>query len=218
MPAAARRRCSECGGALPTTSRGHRTTCSNKCRLARKRRLDKEAARWQEDNDAHTGTQVMRAQARDEVRAELPHVIQQELRPVVREAITEEVIRAINELVGLAPLAVAKIHEDIQSDDALIRQKAYTLLMKYTVGHPSLVQPADTAQGSQINVSFELPRPDQHAIQTDADAEVIPEEDKSCDMCQEVKPASQFVANSARCLSCFESWKATILSEHGAPA
>lgn len=154
----------------------------------------------------------------DSIRRHTPSVVdkvmREELRPIVREAITEDVIRAIDSMLKLTPRAIEMIEQDMESDDPLVRQKAYTLLMKYTTGHPALLQANDAAQGSQINVSFELPRPsgtiDAEATIDEAD---VPEEDKQCDICETIKPVSEFVVGSSRCQVCFDNWKATINEE-----
>lgn len=146
----------------------------------------------------------------DYTRTVIEKLAQEELRPIVREAITEETIRAINELVRLAPRAVQLIAQDMESEDSLVRQKAYTLMMKYTVGHPALVQPKDTASGNQITVNFGLPRPE------DVPEEAVTVEsleERECDMCHQVKPEDEFVANSSRCQACFDEWKATITAD-----
>lgn len=160
-----------------------------------------------------------RRELSDQVRRHAPGVIdkvmREELRPIVREAITEDVIRAIDSMLKLTPRAIEMIEEDLESPDPLVRQKAYTLLLKYTTGHPALLQANDTQAGSQINVSFELPRPDATADTeaTAEEAEVVEEEDRQCDICETIKPISQFVVGSNRCAVCFDTWKATINEE-----
>lgn len=211
MPAA--RRCSECGGTL--AHKGPKAlTCSDACRSARHRRLERDAAREQEEAQLPDDVRRIREQVRHESPGIIDKVLKQELRPIVREAITEETVRAINELVKLAPRAIQLIADDMESDDALVRQKAYSLLLRYTVGHPAILAHEDTAAGAQINVHFDLPRPDPDAITTDAVEIEPPEEDRECDLCHEVKPASQFVVNSSRCQSCFDNWKATIIEDY----
>lgn len=160
---------------------------------------------------------------REAVRRESPDVINKvmrdELAPVVREAITEDTLRAIRSLIGLTPRAVKLIEEDLESKDPVIRQRAYTLLMKYTVGHPSLVQPKDTGDNRQINVTFELPRPEAVPIDMDgaSDTELPhPVELRQCDLCNEFKREEEFVAPlpAERCKTCFTETKARILAEY----
>jgi hypothetical protein len=144
------------------------------------------------------------------VRSELPdvahRVIEEEIRPVVRESITADTLRAISKMVALTPHAVAAIQEDLLSDNEVVRQRAYTLIMKYTVGHSALVQPPDQDRTQPLQIHFDLPRP------TDApdpepdepepeveDAEVV----RECDTCRADKPESDFVANSDRCVECY---------------
>jgi hypothetical protein len=128
-----------------------------------------------------------------------------------RQALTEDVLRAIERLVGLTPAAVNALTEDLMGDDKVIRQRAYTLLFKYTTGHPALVKPEDTDDKSQLVVNFNLPRPD-----LKDDAEVEPEaadELKVCDLCSQEKPVSEFEVGSSRCTECFEAWKKTIAEQ-----
>ncbi len=144
----------------------------------------------------------------DDVPAIGREVMKEELRPVVREMLTEDVLRSIQKLVALTPDAVDKIAEDLHSDDLVLRNKAYTLITRYTIGHQSLVPPTEMeAQG--LTVNFHLPRPGDQpdssdavtgsAVELDADDEF-----RTCDMCGEEKPITEFIARSFRCSTCFE--------------
>lgn len=212
MPAA--RTCSECGGSLAGKSPKAKT-CGDRCRAARARRKIRDARREEEISQAPQHIQELTAQVRREAPSVIDKVMREELRPIVREALTEDVIRAIDGMLKLTPRAIELIAADMEDEDPLVRQKAYTLLMKYTTGHPALIQANDTNAGSQINVSFELPRPSDtatHDAEAVEEAEVE-EEDRTCDICESVKPVSQFVSDSSRCIECFEKWKATINTE-----
>lgn len=153
---------------------------------------------------------AVRREAPDSIHA----VMKEELRPIIREALTEDTLRAIQALVNLTPRAVELIGQDLESDDALVRQKAYTLLLKYTAGHPAVVKPEEGPAGNQINVSFELPRPEQTVDMTADDVDVI--DLKQCDMCHADKPVTEFVANSNRCQECMDRWKNTVTEEFNA--
>jgi hypothetical protein len=148
-------------------------------------------------------------------------VIQEEIRPVVRESITEDTLKAIRDMVALTPATVAAIQEDLQSEDAVVRQRAYTLILKYTVGHQAIVRPPDEDRTQPITVNFQLDRPPQ------ADAPDLPEqaepvestavEVKTCDMCGKEDTADKFAANSTRCLSCYDKQRRRadeFLSDH----
>jgi hypothetical protein len=135
------------------------------------------------------------------------------IRPMIREAITEDTIQAIHQMVGLTSRAVSAIEEDLGSEDALIRQRAYTLLIKYTVGNRAVVPETPVDHNAPINITFGLPRPADADNMIDADAQVL--ETKECDACHQDKPLSDFVANSDRCGVCFEEWRARLTEEYG---
>lgn len=205
------RACSECANPLSSRSVTSKT-CSNACRLKRSRRL-KRVKQDQADFEAAYPGDGARAVA-DIVRREsydtVMRVTQSEITPIVREALTEDVLRAVQAMIGLTPRAVQLLGEDLESEDATIRQRAYTLLIKYTAGHPALLQPKDADHGAQLVVQFGLPRPDAEALVA-PEAEVV--EDLTCDMCGEDKPATEFESGSLRCRPCFETWKATVLEQ-----
>lgn len=133
-------------------------------------------------------------------------IIEEEIRPLVRESITEDTLRAIGDMVALTPTAVAALREDLASEDATVRQRAYTLLLKYTVGHQALVRPPDEDKTQPLEVVFNLPRPESPEIENAdvVEATVV----HTCDKCGEEKPVSEFVAESERCSTCFEKQQA----------
>lgn len=134
------------------------------------------------------------------------HVIEEEIRPVVRESITADTLKAIADMVALTPTAVAALQEDLLSEDATIRQRAYTLLMKYTVGHHAIVTPEDKDKTGPLHVHFNLPRPEEAESM---DGEVVVEDTlKTCDTCGQEKPVGSFVANSDRCEDCYTKQQA----------
>lgn len=213
MPLA--RTCSECPNSLAGARPGTKT-CSNKCRQTRSRRL-RRAKREEEQFVENNGVaaQEIAAMVRRETPDYVKNVIQHELQPIVRDALTEDTLRAIKSLIGLTPRIVELIAQDLESDDDVVRQKAYTLVAKYTVGHPAMVQPDQTGLQGQMVINFGLPRPDAEAIaQVDApDAEAV--ELKTCDMCREDKPEPEFVAGSDRCQACFDNWRETVMGQFG---
>lgn len=205
MPLA--RTCSECGTVLAGKSVKAKT-CSNACRLRRSkrlRRISKEQAEMAEVG----GVSEIAAMVRRESPDIAQDVLRKELAPIVRQALTEDVLQAINSLVGLTPRAVQALHEDLECDDRVLRQRAYTLLFKYTTGHPALVKPDDTNDQSQIVVNFNLPRPD--SVPEELAADVV--ELRICDMCGEEKPETEFETGSDRCTPCFEAWRETVKSQ-----
>lgn len=129
--------------------------------------------------------------------------MKEEYRPIVREAMTEDALRAIQRMVGLTPLAVECIEDDLTCGDPTIRQRAYTLLMKYTVGHQAIVRPEEEVSG-QLVVHFNLPRPGDDVESQGAAVELVAEELRCCDMCGKDKAITQFVAGSDRCTTCYD--------------
>ena len=192
--------CSECGASIAGRAAQART-CSEKCRKRRSKRLSDANRGGPKHDPEHIRTvrEVVRGE-RDDV---LDRTVQEELRPVVREAITEDVLRAIEEFVALTPAVVKAIAEDLNSDDATIRQKAYALVARYTLGHPALV-PDDVSESKALTVHFNLPRPDgsePDAVEAAVEAQAT--EYKTCDMCGEEKAETAFIAGSDRCADCY---------------
>ena len=204
----AARVCSECGGSLEGKAPSAKT-CSVQCRQKRARRR-KAANDNIEAQQAEVAVAQVVAREHDTV---IERVLQQELEPVVRAAIDDEVLRAVDKLVKLTPLAISVLEEDLASDDAVLRQRAANTLVKYTIGHPALLKPQDEKH-EQLIVNFNLPRPDDDPASGQdevlRDVEEV-EEDRVCDMCGELKPLPEFVAGSDRCKTCFEEYKANIL-------
>jgi hypothetical protein len=107
------------------------------------------------------------------------------------------------------------IEEDLQSEDATIRQRAYSLCMKYTVGHPAVVRPEDANAGQQLVVNFQLPRPgvDERGDPRDGQADIADGEASevvSCDACGTDKPLNEMVSGSTRCQECFDKRAAEV--------
>jgi DNA-directed RNA polymerase subunit RPC12/RpoP len=208
----AERTCSECSKSLANKS-VRAITCSDRCQKARQRRLAR--AKEREENyvkDAGITADELRHSVRKGANGAIAAVLKDELAPVVREAIDEDVLRAIDQMVTLTPAAVAALQEDLVCEDRTLRQRAYQLLFRYTVGHPALVKPNDEMQGGMV-VNFNLPRPDEApAIEAEVpdDAEPVMRE---CDMCNELKPEAEFVAGSYRCATCSEEYKARVLAQ-----
>ncbi len=142
--------------------------------------------------------------------ADVAHkVIEEEIRPVVRESITQDTLKAISDMVGLTPRAVAAIADDLASEDAVIRQRAYTLIMKYTVGHQAIVRPPEEDKSQPLTVHFELPRPAAPESEPDLDPVEDEAQDlKECDLCHINKPLPDFVSGSDRCKECFDAQQA----------
>lgn len=192
-------------------------TCSDSCRSKRSRRLKrqrKKAGQARAHPDELQGLYQADTGKIEDVAME---VMRAEVQPVVREALTDDVLRAIQDLVHLTPLVVQKIREDIeQTSDPTLRQRAYTLVAKYTLGHPS-VAPAPLEQSAQgMNVTFVMPRPGDTSpagVEAPADGEAV--ELKKCMECSQEKPATEFVAASNKCIECYESLQRDVTERFG---
>lgn len=207
----AKRICSEYGPNNPnckrTLDRPTQKTCSDACRNRRARRLKKqrlEASRKGGENNAHPEHLATLAAAVNKNAKQVAHeTLKEEMKPIVREAITEDVLKSINDLVALTPKMVAAIEEDLNNeDDKYLRQKAYSLLARYTLGNSSVAPAPATAAPGPMQVVFQLPRPGDDG-QPPITVEV--EELRTCMECQATKPAGEFVANSERCQACHDA-------------
>jgi len=201
--------CSECGKKLPPGSKTTRRTCSDKCRAERSRRIREGHARAQEEalEEVQVTTTAQKAMGRAitaNIDDRIHKVLDRELGPIVREHITEDVQRSIAALLGMMPLAVNAIMEDLAQEDSYDRrQKAYTLLMKYTAGHPKLITDADPTPPSVTVVFPGMERPEGVPEATLAD-DVF-----ECDACAEVQSVDQRAAPGAdRCKTCHENLQA----------
>lgn len=191
--------CTECSA--PITGRG--VTCSDRCRVRRSRRIKEAKGR-------NRGVKPLAvAPSQDQLESAAHEIAIKELTPVVREAITPDVVNAIGAMVNLTPLAISLLEQDLRNADGNIRQRAYTLLMKYTVGNPA-VAPAPEFNPPDFNVNFVMPRPDRsleaetEVIAEISDAEVVPwdAESRECMICHASKPIDEFVGESPRCVEC----------------
>lgn len=217
--ASPRRRCANCG--KPLEGRPNQKTCSPACRAALKRTRDRTNKRQELRALAAVETEFP-AEGPDEVQAAIQRrrddVIREafvdELRPVLREAIDEDVIRAIKGMVGLAPAAILALKQDLESGDAVLRSKAASLIIKYTMGN-NLVTP--TREGSQggLTIINQLPDAPQAAVletgQTEdvIDAEVDEDDDaRRCESCRLPRPASDFVGDAPICNHCLADRRA----------
>ena len=196
--------CTECGKPLPGND-PRRKTCGSACRAKRSRRI-KRARKTKDGPLTFTDDERAITQA---VRSEIPEVghqvMEEELRPIVREAITDETIAAIGKLVALTPTVVEKLSVDVESEDAAIRQKAYTLIAKYTFGHPAIIKTDEEVGGKQMVVNFNIPRPGDDQDSEQPSVEASSQEIRQCDKCGEDKPITEFVAGSYRCSTCYAS-------------
>ncbi len=175
-------------------------------------------------------------QATEEALESLPsvarEVMAEELRPVVREALTGRVLDSIGAMIDLLPLAQDALLEDLTAVRALTndegevqyggdgepiyvvdgdrRSKATALVLKYTVGQPGLAPQPEAPSQAPMVVNFNgMPAP---AGYTDAvvDAIEIGMNERLCDTCEEVKDVTLFVGGSSRCEACHEANRARV--------
>lgn len=203
---AATRVCSECPSALPADAPKVQKTCTAACRAKRSRRLKKVRSEAGQNRAGRTPEQVALAEAASTNKEVAHQVAAEELRPIIREAITEDVLKAVKDLVGLTPAMVEAIQDDIMHGEPEIRQRAYTLLAKYTLGNPSVMPKSAEAQPAPMQVVFNMPRPGDITLGTEGAAplEASAVEVKDCSECATPTPIDDFVAGSDRCQTCHD--------------
>lgn len=205
--------CSECP--KPLTGR-QKFTCSERCRKARSdRRLRDKNERYAQAAEAHRLPEHLKTVS-ESVRKTAPDIgkkiLEQELRPVIREAITADVLEGIANLVRLTPRMVELITEDLESKDPTIRQRAYTLLAKYTFGNQSVAPANAEAQPAAMQVTFNMPRPGDDADVTVVDATEL----RECVECGAGRPAEEFMGASPRCQACHAELMGLVEDRFGA--
>jgi hypothetical protein len=209
----AKKVCSECGKPL---ERANQKTCGTTCRSKRSRRIKRSrAAAAKSTNEKRTHAEHLQPlnQAVNRGARDVAHkILEDELRPIVRESITEDVLKGIGDLVKLTPRMVELIGQDMESEIPDVRQKAYSLLARYTLGNSAVAPQAEQSAGAPMQVVFQLPRPGDSGeppIRVDA-TELL-----TCMECQTEKPAQEFVGNSERCQTCHDGLQAKIQERFG---
>lgn len=206
--------CSDCVFDPPTTLANPKAkTCSDACRGRRSRRLARQRKKSGQNRALPDHQKAMSQAVRKEVGDTMKDVVREELRPVVREAITEDVLRAAQDLVNLTPTMVGAITEDLNSSDKILRQRAYTLLAKYTLGNQSIAPAQATPSTQPMQVNFVLPRPSDTGAPQDAPVAAV--ELRECIECHTDKPDDQFVGSSNRCVDCHREVEARVRARFG---
>lgn len=209
-------RCSECSKPL-VFPEGHERageprprgtkTCGNTCRQRRARRRAKKPQRG--GGSPHpTEALDMAAAVRGEVKDAAHEALKEELAPIVRETLTADVLAAIQTLVGVTPAAIQVLIAQMASEDEAVAQRAATLILKYTMGNPSVAPPPAEQQPQGMTVVFNVPRPGDTEPAPVAAAE--PEELRQCLDCGKTKPAAEFVGSSPKCVECFDGLQAKL--------
>lgn len=208
-------RCSECSAKLVYEDGSPKPagtlTCGPAHRSARARRLKREAKARGGDKRSQHVAEVSDALKNGDA---LHEAAVDEFRPLVREAMTESVLQGIDRLIQATPTALAALEADLTNPDDTIRQRAYTLLLKYTMGNPSVAPPSQQAAPAGLTVQFNLPRPgDDPAATTSVPVEA--EELRSCEDCGAEKSSGEFVAGSNRCQVCHDGMRSMLQERFG---
>lgn len=235
--------CSECGERLPEGTHPSRLTCPDtpdkpSCANRRKQRLKsaaRKAARQRAKPRSASGGLEHDYRGEPMHQAAIPSVsgvssaideighkvIAEELRPMIRQALTDNVLDALTKLVGITPDIVARLAEDVNDEDPVVRQKAYGLVLRYVLGHGA-VQPKDEAERATMTVLFEsMPRPAPDATSPEPPqlpepaVEVEADELKPCEDCNVEKPVTEFDNDAPRCRQCVAEYKAKRVEQFG---
>lgn len=195
-------KCSECGESLAGKKISAKT-CSASCRRSRSRRVQRarKNAIASRKRPGSIEIQELEQLANDEVTDIARDIVRDELTPVMRDALTDEVMYSIRDMVMLGPKMVAAVSRDMESMDSVVRQKAYTLWAKYTLGNPVLA-PAEATQKPMTVVFNGMPRPETEAapiVEEPIDTNV---DMRTCVVCSRNKLAEEFVQHSERCIDC----------------
>lgn len=177
---------------------GRRQTCSASHRQAWGRLRKRTAASRDRVGQGITkpADAATKAAAADPVALAI-EVFKQELSPHVREAITEDTIRAIRSLVTLTPQLVESLGNDLLSGDAVARGRAQALVAKYTLG---FLDPEREANSRPLVIQMgAMPVPG-----GDANAGHNSETDtvQQCDRCEDAKTLDHFEPGATRCNEC----------------
>lgn len=205
--------CSEpgCGNVLRDKHGGPpvsgQMTCGRSCRDKRPRRLKREKAERDAQLAKNRELPEHLKPISDIVNREVADITNKVLKaaiiPIVQEALTPDVLAGLGKLVALLPDAIDALGEDIRGEDPDLRQRAYTLLLKYTAGNTTIAPAPTEKAASPMTVVFEMPRPGDAAkpVLTHVGHEEIVEI-RDCVECEATKPVTEFVDQSTRCLMC----------------
>jgi hypothetical protein len=233
--------CTECGS--PFVAQKGAKTCDEKCRKRRSVRKAQQGANFTEFSVEAGPVQASMALAVEAGVADLPSiardVLAEELRPVLREALTGRVLESIGTMVSdLLPLALSALRDDLEalrpaSDSAGLllhdddgeflmlpdydrRQKAYQLVVKNTIAQPGLAPQPEAPDAAPIIVQFPegmaMPSPptvDGEAVEAPPQHELEPGQ-RQCDSCGLAKVEAEFVAGSERCWACHGKGEARV--------
>jgi predicted nucleic acid-binding Zn ribbon protein len=199
------RKCAICGESLEGRHPAAKT-CSRSCqqKLARRNKNAEQRRARSRKATKRNGLQAI-AEAvggGNDTLSIAEEVLREELREhISRAALTEDVVADIKNMVKFAPAAIQVLTIQLTSDDETVAQRAAALILKYTMGNPS-VAPAPTEQVPQpMQVLFALPeRGAPQPAEIEGEAAVL----RACNDCGQPKAPEEFVGNSDRCKTCFD--------------
>lgn len=159
-----------------------------------------------------------------------------------QEAMSAELLTQIQRFVFLIPKALDAITTNLDDEDPDIRQKAATLLLKYTMGNASVAPPSLEQQDQPLQINFTIPRADTvgpakgggvrplltEVSDLSVQAPVIDVEStdlddrntcekRTCMECGLEKCADEFIGQSYRCKHCDGLLRARVEGEFGHP-
>lgn len=198
---------------------GKRQTCSAAHRQAWSR-LRKRAAKEYDKIGEGMGKPADAAQqagAADPVELAI-EVFRQELTPIVREAITDDTVKAIRALVTLHPTLIESLAKDLSNPDPVARGRAQALVAKYTLG---FIDPKAESDRAPLVINLGgMPSPD--GLGDGTVTSVVPEaahdavEVRECERCGEEKTLEHFHEDAPRCNECQAEIKAELEARYGA--
>lgn len=226
--------CTECGTPFIATQASK--TCTPACRMKRVRRRGKGDKReWFTDfSDVTKAMEKAAANAVDDLPKVAREVLAEELRPAIREAMTGQVLQSIGDMVrDLLPLALLALKDDLTAMTPMFddegapllgpngehihlpdydrRQRATTLVTRYTIGQPGLAPQPEAPEQAPITVIFpSMPAPTAHVEAEASEVFELVEGQRVCDICDTAKPADEFVGASSRCQPCHDAHRARI--------
>lgn len=233
--------CSECGDPFLASTEAAKTCCEahRKRRQRRKEKQGQDFTEYDVDISATTAAMEQAAQhALDDLPAVARELLAAEMQPIVREALTGEVLQSLSAMLGMMPLVQAALTDDLTAltmvwndegcplmeadgvTPALVpdydrRQKAVAMVLKYTVGQPGLAPQPDAPEAAGVTVVFSgMGEPAITSSAVDLGEERLAElesgESRQCDICELVKPKAEFVGASSRCEDCQDKLRSRV--------
>jgi len=186
---------------------GRRMTCSAAHRQAWNRLKKRVEAQRDNIGDSKPADAAQLVEGADPVGLAL-EVMKEELRPHVRDALDEDVLKAIRGLVVLTPQLIESLGKDLLSGDPIARGRAQTLVSKYTLGAFSADKEASTRP---INLNFgSMPVPGEPLPDTTPAGDTV----QQCERCGEPKTLDHFEPGAGRCNECQAEIRADIEGQY----